>query len=161
MAGMRMATPLLALKQGFSAMAVGALLALFALTQVFLALPAGRYADRLSINIELPTAEGLKALVEAPIGATSWKGPYVDGGKLPADAAPVGFPALALAHRRRRRGTRHRPQFLADAAEVPRAAQLSEDRIETQVDALDEHETARHRGVLGDWRRAVERVPHD
>ena len=46
MAGMRMATPLLALKQGYSAMAVGALLALFALTQVFLALPAGRYADR-------------------------------------------------------------------------------------------------------------------
>ena len=46
MAGMRMAMPLLALKQGFSAMAVGALLALFALTQVFLALPAGRYADR-------------------------------------------------------------------------------------------------------------------
>ncbi|WP_369916737.1 MFS transporter [Limnohabitans sp. T6-20] len=46
MAGMRMAIPLLALQQGFSAMAVGALLALFALTQVFLALPAGRYADR-------------------------------------------------------------------------------------------------------------------
>lgn len=46
MAGMRMAMPLLALQQGFSAMAVGALLALFALTQVFLALPAGRYADR-------------------------------------------------------------------------------------------------------------------
>lgn len=46
MAGMRMATPLLALKLGYSAMAVGALLALFALTQVFLALPAGRYADR-------------------------------------------------------------------------------------------------------------------
>jgi MFS family permease len=46
MAGMRMATPLLALKLGYSALAVGALLALFALTQVFLALPAGRYADR-------------------------------------------------------------------------------------------------------------------
>ena len=45
MAGMRMATPLLALKQGYSALAVGALLAFFALTQVFLALPAGRYAD--------------------------------------------------------------------------------------------------------------------
>ena len=29
--------------------------------------------------------EGLKALVEAPVGATGWKGPYVDGGKLPAD----------------------------------------------------------------------------
>ena len=45
MAGMRMATPLLALKQGYSAMAVGALLSLFALTQVFLAVPAGRYTD--------------------------------------------------------------------------------------------------------------------
>ncbi|MFT4243239.1 MAG: MFS transporter [Acidovorax sp.] len=46
MAGMRMAAPLLALREGMSAAAVGVLLALFALTQVFLALPAGRYADR-------------------------------------------------------------------------------------------------------------------
>lgn len=46
MAGMRMAAPLLALRQGHSALAVGMMLALFALTQVFLALPAGRYADR-------------------------------------------------------------------------------------------------------------------
>ena len=46
MAGMRMAAPLLALRQGYSEAAVGVLLALFALTQVFLALPAGRYADR-------------------------------------------------------------------------------------------------------------------
>lgn len=46
MAGLRMAAPLLALKQGYSALAVGVLMALFALTQVFLALPAGRYADR-------------------------------------------------------------------------------------------------------------------
>ena len=46
MAGMRMATPLLALDQGYSAVAVGVLLALFALTQVFLALPAGRFTDR-------------------------------------------------------------------------------------------------------------------
>jgi MFS family permease len=45
MAGMRMAAPLWALKEGFSAAAVGFLLALFALTQVFLAIPAGRYAD--------------------------------------------------------------------------------------------------------------------
>ena len=45
MAGMRMATPLLALNQGYSAMAVGALLSLFALTSVFLAIPAGRYTD--------------------------------------------------------------------------------------------------------------------
>ena len=46
MAGMRMAAPLLALREGYSPLAVGFLLALFALTQVFLALPAGRYVDR-------------------------------------------------------------------------------------------------------------------
>ena len=46
MAGMRMAAPLMALREGYSEAAVGVLLALFALTQVFLALPAGRYADR-------------------------------------------------------------------------------------------------------------------
>jgi MFS family permease len=46
MAGMRMAAPLMALRDGHSALAVGLLLSLFALTQVFLALPAGRYADR-------------------------------------------------------------------------------------------------------------------
>ncbi|OYU45990.1 MAG: MFS transporter [Burkholderiales bacterium PBB4] len=46
MAGMRMAAPLWALKAGHSALAVGVLLALFSLSQVFLALPAGRYADR-------------------------------------------------------------------------------------------------------------------
>ncbi len=41
-----MAAPLLALREGHSEAAVGVLLALFALTQVFLALPAGRYVDR-------------------------------------------------------------------------------------------------------------------
>ena len=46
MTGMRMATPLLALRDGHSAWSVGVLLALFALTQVFMAIPAGRYTDR-------------------------------------------------------------------------------------------------------------------
>ena len=46
MAGLRMGTPLLALQQGYSALAVGVLMSLFALTQVFLALPVGRCADR-------------------------------------------------------------------------------------------------------------------
>ena len=50
MAGTRLAAPLLALKQGYSPAAVGLLLALFALTQVFLALPAGRFADRLGLK---------------------------------------------------------------------------------------------------------------
>ena len=46
MAGTRLAAPLLALREGYSEAAVGVLLAMFALTQVFLALPAGRFADR-------------------------------------------------------------------------------------------------------------------
>lgn len=46
MTGMRLAAPLLALREGYSPLAVGFLLSLFALTQVFLALPAGRFADR-------------------------------------------------------------------------------------------------------------------
>ncbi|ABE44990.1 MFS transporter [Polaromonas sp. JS666] len=46
MAGTRMTAPLLALREGYSPAAVGVLLALFAVTQVFLALPAGRFADR-------------------------------------------------------------------------------------------------------------------
>jgi MFS family permease len=46
MAGMRLAAPLWALQQGYGPFAVGFLLALFSLSQVFLALPAGRFADR-------------------------------------------------------------------------------------------------------------------
>lgn len=46
MTGTRMAAPLLALREGHSAMDVGVLLALFALAPIFLALPAGRFADR-------------------------------------------------------------------------------------------------------------------
>ncbi|MCF8168987.1 MAG: MFS transporter, partial [Rhodoferax sp.] len=46
MAGLRLAAPLLALRQGSSALEVGVLLALFSLTQIFLSIPAGRYADR-------------------------------------------------------------------------------------------------------------------
>lgn len=58
MAGMRLATPLLALKQGHSVLAVGVLIALFALTQVFLALPAGRFADRHGLKKPLAWSVG-------------------------------------------------------------------------------------------------------
>ena len=64
MAGMRMAAPLMALREGHSALAVGVLLALFALTQVFLALPAGRYADR--HGLKRPVRH---AVVAAALGA--------------------------------------------------------------------------------------------
>ncbi|CAN7598337.1 MFS transporter [Polaromonas sp. LjRoot131] len=46
MTGTRLAASLIALRDGYSAAAVGILLALFALAQIFLALPAGRFADR-------------------------------------------------------------------------------------------------------------------
>ena len=46
MAGMRMATPLLALHLGHGPLMVGILLALFSLSQVFLAIPFGGYADQ-------------------------------------------------------------------------------------------------------------------
>ncbi|AMM26839.1 MFS transporter [Variovorax sp. PAMC 28711] len=64
MTGTRLAAPLLALQQGYSAAAVGVLLALFALTQVFLALPAGRFADRHGLRKPL-----LIAVVAATTGA--------------------------------------------------------------------------------------------
>jgi MFS family permease len=56
MAGARLAVPLLALQQGYSAAAVGLLVALFALTQVFLALPAGRFADRHGLRLPVSLA---------------------------------------------------------------------------------------------------------
>lgn len=46
MTGTRLAAPLLALQLGYSPAAVGVLLALFALSPAFLALPSGRLADR-------------------------------------------------------------------------------------------------------------------
>jgi MFS family permease len=70
MAGMRMAAPLLALRQGYSAAAVGVLLALFALTQVFLALPAGRYADR--HGLKRPVRHAVAAAVLGAGGAFAW-----------------------------------------------------------------------------------------
>ena len=79
MTGMRLAGPLLALQLGYSAAAVGVLLALFALTQVFLALPAGRFADRHGLR---------KPLTLAVIAAVAGAGI--------AAAFPV-FPALCAA----------------------------------------------------------------
>ena len=79
MAGTRMAAPLLALREGYSPAAVGVLLALFALTQVFLSLPSGRYADRHGLKRPV----GL-SVIASVIGAGA------------AVAFPV-FPVLCLA----------------------------------------------------------------
>ena len=72
MAGMRLAAPLLALREGHSAASVGILLALFALTQVFLALPAGRYADR--HGLKRPVAWAVAVACAGPALAALWPG---------------------------------------------------------------------------------------
>ena len=72
MAGLRMAAPLLALRQGYSTFSVGVLLALFSLTQVFLALPAGRYADR--HGLKRPIRLGVMAASLGALLAVLW--PY-------------------------------------------------------------------------------------
>jgi len=66
MVAMRMATPLLALRMGHSAWHVGLLLSLFSLSQVFLSLPAGRYADRHGLQRPVRLAV-LAALVGAAL----------------------------------------------------------------------------------------------
>ncbi len=70
MAGMRMAAPLLALDQGYSALSVGFLLALFALAQVFLAIPAGRFAD--THGMKKPVRFAVLAAVVGGAIATIW-----------------------------------------------------------------------------------------
>ncbi|MFS2034008.1 MFS transporter [Polaromonas sp. CT11-55] len=76
--GTRMAAPLQALRLGHGEAAVGLLIALFALAQVFLALPAGRYCER----------HGLKRPIAASVVVA------VAGGGLAA-AWPV-FPVLCV-----------------------------------------------------------------
>ncbi|MEY4653557.1 MAG: hypothetical protein RI884_2138 [Pseudomonadota bacterium] len=70
MAGMRMASPLLALREGYSAAAVGLLLSLFALATVFLALPAGRYTDR--HGVRRPVALGIGVATGGAALAALW-----------------------------------------------------------------------------------------
>lgn len=59
MTGFRMAAPLMALREGHSALSVGILLALFALAPVFLSLPAGRFADRHGLRHPVRVAVGV------------------------------------------------------------------------------------------------------
>lgn len=110
MAGMRMSSPLWALQLHYSAWAVGLLLALFALASVFLALPAGRYADRhgfkkpVFISVVLTC---LGALIPAvlPVFATLCVGALLTG-------AGTGLMLISL--------QRHVGRYAEDSSELKR-----------------------------------------
>jgi MFS family permease len=70
MTGARMAAPLFALSHGFGEAAAGVLVALFAATQIFLSLPAGRFADR--HGLKRPVTLSVVAMVIGVGMATVW-----------------------------------------------------------------------------------------
>jgi MFS family permease len=76
MAGLRLAAPLQALREGYSAWSVGLLMALFAAAPVLLAMPSGRLADRYGYHRPMGIAMAL-SLVGAvlAVGSTFLEGP--------------------------------------------------------------------------------------
>jgi len=72
MAGLRMAAPLLALRDGHSAFAVGVLLALFAAASIALALAAGRMADRHGYHRPVRVAVALTLAGGALAAGAAW-----------------------------------------------------------------------------------------
>jgi len=75
MAGLRMAAPLQALREGYGAATVGVLLALFAAAPVVLAIPAGRLADRWGYHRPVALAVALAMLgALAAVVSTFWEG---------------------------------------------------------------------------------------
>ena len=78
MAGVRMAAPLAALREGHAAWAVGVLLGLFAAAPIALALKAGRLADRYGYHLPIRVAVGLTmagalvAVLATFLGATGF-----------------------------------------------------------------------------------------
>jgi MFS family permease len=68
--GARMAAPLQALRLGHGEAEVGVLIALFALAQVFLALPTGRYCER--HGLKRPMAWSVVAALAGAVIAAAW-----------------------------------------------------------------------------------------
>lgn len=92
MAGLRMATPLQALRLGASAWTVGVLLALFAAAPVLLALHSGRLADRLGYHRPVRIAAGLAVAGMGCAVASVW---LTGGWTLAASSAMNGVSAPA------------------------------------------------------------------
>lgn len=75
MAGLRMAMPLQALREGYSAWAVGAMLALFSTVPILFALRVGRFIDRTGYHRPVRLAASIAALGGlAAVGATYTQG---------------------------------------------------------------------------------------
>ena len=74
MAGVRMAAPLQALRQGHAEWAVGVLMGLFAVAPIVLALPAGRLADRFGYHRPMRIAVGLTVLGGLTAVLSTWQG---------------------------------------------------------------------------------------
>jgi MFS family permease len=74
MAGIRMAAPLQALRQGHAEWAVGVLMGLFAAAPIVLALQAGRLADRYGYHRPMRIAVGLTVLGGLTAVVSTWMG---------------------------------------------------------------------------------------
>jgi MFS family permease len=94
MAGMRLAMPLWALHLGYSAAAVGVLLALFALVQVIISVPAGRFVDRHGLHTPMRIAV-LVSVLGAMLCAAWPSYPVLCLGAL-ATGGATGFASIAL-----------------------------------------------------------------
>ena len=94
MTGMRMAAPLLLLREGQTEAAIGVLLSLFALSQVFLALPAGRLADRWGLRNCFFLAMGLSG--SAAVMAAMWPNGVILGLAALATGAACGLVIISL-----------------------------------------------------------------
>ncbi len=110
MAGLRMAGPLLALRDGHTALAVGLLLALFAAGPIGLALTAGRMADRhgyhrpVRVAVVLALAGGLFALLAAWLGGGGRYGALCAAAVLTGAGANFGLIAIQRSAGRLARG---------------------------------------------------------
>ena len=122
MAGLRLATPLLALKAGYQAGAVGSLVALFALSQVFLSVPAGKFADRHGLRLPLMLAV-IAAAVPLAVAAVFPIMPVLCVGALLSGAA-AGTTIITLQRHigRAAKTALERTQFFSWLAIAPAAA---------------------------------------
>jgi len=104
--GMRMAMPLQALRLGLGEATVGCLIALFALAQLFLALPAGRYCER--HGLKRPIVLSVVAAVSGCALAAAWPVlPVLCAGALLTGGAG-GVAIIAF--------QRHAPRIVSDPA---------------------------------------------